>query len=125
MCDQWMPDVRFPLPAEQFRRLPRNAAYAYAYADGDARLSPRPRTYHARLDLDRFRPPADELAAAVRYTFGPIAEEDAERLVGLFADAFEGVQPFAGLEVVERQEAARACLRRTFSGGDGPWLPAA
>lgn len=122
MCDEWMPDVRFPLPADMFLRLPRNAAYAYDYADGAAHLSPRPRTFHARLELGRFQPTAAELAADGRYGVERVEERDLEFLAPLFADAFECVQPFAGLDVVERQEAARASLKRVSLGGDGPWV---
>src|SRR5213078_2100933 len=93
MCDEWMPDVHFPLPADAFRRLPRNAAYAYEYVDGAAHLSPRPRTHHARLELPRFQPSAGELAPNDRYAVAGVQEPDLESLVPLFADAFDGVQP--------------------------------
>src|SRR5438128_4136888 len=50
-CDDWMPHIQLPLTIEQFRQLPRNAAYKYEYLNETARLSPRPRHYHALLDL--------------------------------------------------------------------------
>ena len=34
MCDEWMPTVVLPLSAEQFRQLPRNAAYKYERLGG-------------------------------------------------------------------------------------------
>ena len=51
MCDEWMPPIRLTLTREQLRQLPRNAAYRYEWLDGQVHLRPRPRHYHALLDL--------------------------------------------------------------------------
>ena len=51
MCDEWMPVLEWELTLEQYHQLPRNPAYKYEYIGGRALLSPRPRHYHARLDL--------------------------------------------------------------------------
>ena len=51
MCDDWMPTIRLALPREQLRQLPRNAAYKYEVVNGQVFLTPRPRHYHALLDL--------------------------------------------------------------------------
>ncbi len=115
MCDEWMPTVVLPLSAEQFRQLPRNAAYKYERIGGQVYLSPRPKHYHALLDL---RP----LEADPDVRLRPFGPDDWEGLVPVFAAAFRGVQPFGSLDDGARREAARACLRRTADGGDGPWV---
>ena len=51
MCDEWMDGLQLPLTIEQFHRLPRNPAFKYEYLDGTAYLSPRPKYFHAMLDL--------------------------------------------------------------------------
>ncbi len=43
----------------------------------------------------------------------------------LFADAFERVPPFGGLNCTQRLSASRLALEKTWTGGDGPWLPGA
>jgi hypothetical protein len=40
----------------------------------------------------------------------------------LFAGAFHLIQPFGSLDDATRKEAARKCLEKTRTGGDGPWL---
>jgi GNAT superfamily N-acetyltransferase len=123
MCDEWMPVVRFPLDAVQFERLPRNGAYRYEYGAGTAHLMPNPRAFHARLDLATFAPDPHEIAADV--AVDPLRAEDHADLAALFAAAFERIQPFAGLDRVQRVDAARQSLDRTFTGVDGPWIPEA
>jgi GNAT superfamily N-acetyltransferase len=115
MCDQWMPVIRLPLSVEQFHQLPQNPAYKYEYLDGVAYLSPRPRHYHGLLDLaPREVDPTVPLS--------PIRPEDFTELETVFAAAFSLVQPFASLDQATRREAARQCLDKTRSGGDGPWI---
>lgn len=125
MCDQWMPALEYPLTAEQFHQLPRNPAYKYEYLGHRALLSPRPRHYHARL---RLRPPADDAdpvgpvaAAAVR----PARAGDWPALEKPFCGAFHRVQPFASLDEATMEQAARQCLGRVQTGGDGPWIESA
>jgi GNAT superfamily N-acetyltransferase len=117
MCDEWMCGLQLPLTAEQFRQLPRNSAFRYDYLDGTGYVSPRPRHYHALLELAP--PAADEVeGVALR----PVRPGDWDGLVPLFADAFAHVPPFAGLDDATRREAADRCLARTRTGGDGPWV---
>src|SRR5262249_31718924 len=120
MCDEWMPGLQLALTEEEFRQLPRSAAYQYDYL-GKAVLTPRPRYYHARLPLP---PPArqdpPELGGGV--TLRPVTEDDINDLIRCFTEAFRGVEPFATLAEQARAEAARQCLGRTFRGGDGPWF---
>src|SRR5215831_15840771 len=40
MCDECMPHIQLPLTIEQFRQMPRNAAYKYEYLNEVAHLSP-------------------------------------------------------------------------------------
>lgn len=121
MIDRWFSTIRLPLTAEQFHRLPRDAAYKYEYFDGQALLTPRPKQYHAVLELRPVEvPPTPETRTPTRLR--PLAADDWDRLPPLFAGAFHGVQPFATLGDADRHEAARSCLHRTREGGDGPLI---
>lgn len=124
MCDQWMPALKLAISVEQFHQLPRNPAYKYEYARGHAYLTPRAKFYHCRLDLERHAPPPD-VVAAEPFETQQIADADFDDLTLLFEAAFARVQPFAGLDEKTMAEAARQCLERTRTGGDGPWLRAA
>ncbi|HEX5271544.1 MAG TPA: GNAT family N-acetyltransferase [Gemmataceae bacterium] len=112
-----MRGLQLPLTAEQFRELPRNSAFRYDYLDGTAYLVPRPRHYHAMLDLAPVE--ADPVDGVALRALGP---DDWEALVPLFAESFGRAQPFAGLDDATRRDAAGRCLTRTRSGGDGPWI---
>lgn len=122
MCDDWMPLLRWNLSADQFRQLPRNSAYKYELINGEACLSPRPKHYHALLDLRTFRPAAEPVESMM---LRPAGEKDFGELVPLFAAAFRTTQPFGSLDDATRKEAARRALERTRAGGDGPWIDAA
>ncbi len=115
MCDHWMPTIKLPLTAEQFGQLPRNPAYRYEYRDGCAHLTPRARHYHALLSL---RPIETPEPVAVE----PISAAALADLVLLFAEAFEAIQPYGGLDEATRRRAAAEALERTRGGGDGPWI---
>jgi GNAT superfamily N-acetyltransferase len=116
MGDAWMPLVQLPLTIEEFRRLPRNAAYKYEYLSGKAYLSPRPRHYHAMLDLVPMPRSAD-------LDIGSLDSDDWTKLVPLFAGSFRHIQPYGSIaEDATRTEAAREALERTRTGGDGPWI---
>jgi GNAT superfamily N-acetyltransferase len=121
MSDEWMKSHCLPLSLAQFHCLPRNPAYKYEYLNGEAWLNPRPRYYHALLDLEAL--PAEvqnpsDYAMAIR----PVRSADWERLTPLFADAFQRQQPFGSLEEEERRTTLRKALEHTRSGGDGPWI---
>jgi GNAT superfamily N-acetyltransferase len=121
MCDEWMAALDLPLTPEQFRRLPRHAAYKYEHFSGRTWINPRPRYYHALLDLGHGNAGAAD-GAAPGLMLRPWQEADWEGLAPLFAAAFRAQQPFAGLDDGPRLEAARKSLRHTRSGGDGPWI---
>jgi GNAT superfamily N-acetyltransferase len=113
MSDDWMPLIKLPLTLEQFEQLPRNPAYKYEYLDRKAYLTPRPRHYHAWLDL---RP----IEAAGPVDLRPLPANRLPSLERLFATAFRAIQPFGSLSDAERLRAAREALARTRTGGDGP-----
>ena len=115
MCDEWMPLIKLPLTIEQFRQLPRNPAYKYEYLDRQGYLSPRPRHYHALLDL---RPVDANEAVDIR----PVRAEELANLACLFAGAFRYVQPFGSLDEDTCLQAARQALERTRAAGDGPLI---
>jgi len=115
MCDQWMPTIKLPLTRDQFHQLPRNPAYKYELLSGETYLSPRPRHYHALLDL---RP----MPAPVEPPVRPFRAGDWDDLLPLFAGAFRTTQPFGSLDDASRKKAAHEALERTRTGGDGPWI---
>ena len=121
MCDEWMPRLELPISFEQFCQLPRNAAYKYEYFEERAWLNPRPRYYHALLDLQAW---AERTPEGVSPTarLRPVRPTDWEELTSLFAAAFERQQPFCSLDDERAVAAARKSLEHTRSGGDGPWI---
>jgi hypothetical protein len=118
MCDDWMPFQKLPLTIEQFHRLPRNGAYKYEYIDGETWLTPRPKHYHALLDL---RP----LESADAVPMRRLEADDWKKLEPIFAGAFHDIQPFGSLDDEARREAAKVCLERTRTGSDGPLIESA
>jgi GNAT superfamily N-acetyltransferase len=126
MLDRLFSMIKLPLSLRQFHQLPQNPAYKYEYIDKAAYLSPRPKFYSARLELGRGATSApapveaDEPVAIRRFE-----EADWPRLSPLFAGAFRSVQPFASLGDRSRLNAARACLKFTRDGSDGPIIEAA
>ncbi len=108
-----MPTIELPLTIEQFRQLPRNAAYKYEYLSGKAYLSPRARHYHAVLDLQPMATSEDTEIRAAR-------PEQLVELIPLFCGAFRCIQPYGSLDDQTREQAARSALERTRTGGDGP-----
>ncbi len=124
MCDEWMRPIQLPISIEQFHQLPRNPAYKYEYFDGQAWISPRPRFYHALLDLSVLEAgPLDWIDPHV--SVRPLEASDWDDLAGLFSAAFHYREPFSALDDQQRAEAARQCLERTRTGSDGPLLEAA
>jgi GNAT superfamily N-acetyltransferase len=119
-----MPRLELPITFEQFRQLPRNAAYKYEYYQGAAWLNPRPRYFHALLDLEAWAAQTTE-GASPTARLRPVRPEDWEEVAPLFAAAFERQQPFSGLEQAARVQAAHKSLAHTRSGGDGPWIESA
>ena len=85
MCDEWMPLVQLPLTPAQFAQLPRNAAYRYDYDEGRAWLNPRPRFYHALIELPL---PSIDGTATINLQ-GIDNAGDWDPLVELFAEAFQ------------------------------------
>jgi GNAT superfamily N-acetyltransferase len=116
MSDAWMPTIELRMTVAEFRRLPRNAAYRYEYLEGKAYLSPRPKHYHALLDLSELPAPTADVDIRL------LPEEEILELVPLFAGAFAHIQPYGSLEGTMREEAARQALERARTGGDGPWV---
>jgi hypothetical protein len=110
-----MPLLQLPLTIEQFDQLPRHPAYKYEYISGQAWLTPRPKHYHAMLDLQQV-----ELADDV--PLRRLESSDWDDLASLFSSAFRGIQPFGSLGDDARRDAARKSLERTRTGGDGPLI---
>jgi GNAT superfamily N-acetyltransferase len=113
--------VKIRMTLREFHQLPRHPAYKYEYIDGETWLTPRPRSYHAILDL---RPPPVS-AADDGVTTRPMTAADWKDLGKLFAVAFRDRPPFLGLDDRKRRSAARAILEYARTGGDGPLIEAA
>jgi GNAT superfamily N-acetyltransferase len=123
MLDRWFSTIRLPLSWREFHRLPQNPAYKYEYLEGAAWLSPRPRYYHARLELvPRDEDLPREVDARETVIIRALEDRDWSKLSRLFAGSFSGVQPFASLGDRRRLEASRGCLKHTRGGGDGPLI---
>ena len=120
MIHDWFSAIELPLTWRQFWQLPRNPAYKYEYFDGRAWLSPRPKTYHAVLDLATFARPIADVANDDEASDPPSARADWPRLPGLFSAAFHHVQPFASLTDDDRLAAAEDCLGQTRESAEGP-----
>ena len=121
MCDEWMPRLELPITFEQFHQLPRNAAYKYEYFESVAWLNPRPRYYHALLDLPPLAgQPLESVSRTA--TLRSVQATDWEELAPLFAAAFDRQQPFCSLDDERSITAVRKSLEHTRSGGDGPWI---
>jgi hypothetical protein len=121
MLDRWFSVIKLPMSWRQFHQLPRNPAYKYEYLDKAAWLSPRPKFYSARLILGASRAGSPEgIGVQEAVDFRQLEERDWPRLTRVFAGSFERVQPFARLGERRRLEAARACLKNTRDGHDGP-----
>ncbi len=97
MCDEWMPRLELPISFEQFQQLPRNAAYKYEYFHEAAWLNPRPRYYHALLDLE---PWAERPLQGIhrKAKLRAVRPTDWQELAPLFSAAFQRQQPFCGLD---------------------------
>jgi GNAT superfamily N-acetyltransferase len=120
MMDDWFSAIELPITWQQFWQLPQNPAYKYEYFDGHAWLSPRPKSYHAVLDLQAFARPIASMATADKLVIRPLQDADWQLLPRLFAAAFHRVQPFASLTDDDRLKAAEDCLGRTRGAGEGP-----
>ncbi|HBI42652.1 MAG TPA: hypothetical protein DDY78_07315 [Planctomycetales bacterium] len=118
MWSKCMRLVKIRMSIQEFHQLPRHAAYKYEYLDGEAWLSPRPKTYHALLDLH----PPEESADAGRVMTRQISADDWDDLAGLFSAAFRDRPPFLGLDDKKRRAAAHAILENARTGGDGPLI---
>jgi len=121
--DEWFESIRLPITIEEFRRLPTNPAYKYEYFNNHALLTPRPRAYQAVRDLVSADPPAVDPWG--EHPLRRLRDDDWDRLPNLFAEAFWRVLPYAMLDDTRRLEAARKCITKTRTGGDGPIIPEA
>ena len=122
MIDKWFKFQKLPLSIEQFHQLPQNAAFKYEYIGCEAWLTPRPKSYHALLNLRSFEAPIS-LQAEDPVIVRPLASADWDHLPRVFTAAFHRVQPFASLNDDARLEAASECIRRTIDGEEGPLVP--
>jgi GNAT superfamily N-acetyltransferase len=125
MIDDWFETVELAIPFDRFLALPRNPAYKYEYYDGRAVLSPRPKSYHAALDLQprRDTDPIDVWHKPV--VIRPLQDDDWDTLPSLFSAAFWSVLPFSTLDEPKRLDAALRCLEKTRDGRDGALIPTA
>ena len=121
MLSDWYQNIRLPMSIDDFQRLPRNPAYKYEYVDGEAHLSPRPKTLNALLPLSPIDAPRS-LRAFDPVSFRTLESSDWTELPGIFLASFGRVQPFAGLSEENREAVAVECVEQTRTGGDGPLL---
>jgi GNAT superfamily N-acetyltransferase len=121
MRDEWFPYLEFPVSIEQFHQLPKNPIYKWEYWDGKAHLTARPKSYHCLLDLRPAAAPESVVVdSRLTVTIRRLGEEDWPRLPRVFAAAFGNTPPICGMEDEAADAAARSCLEKTRSGGEGP-----
>ena len=121
MWSKCMRLVKIRMSIREFHQLPRHPAYKYEYIDGETWLTPRPKTYHALLDLRTAEAPPDAEGVTAR----PLQADDWDVLADLFSAAFCDRPPFLGLDGRKRRAAAREILDRCRTGGDGPLIETA
>ncbi|MFN4261530.1 MAG: GNAT family N-acetyltransferase [Gemmataceae bacterium] len=122
MSEPSMPVVRLKIPIEQFHQLPQHPAYKYEYIDGKALLTPRPKFYHALLDLHALAATPAWEKECLEVTIQPLQPDKLFDLAPLFMGAFHRQLPFANLIDDQREAAARKALEKVAQGGDGPWI---
>lgn len=126
MLDDWFRTIKAKVTIDEFHRLPKHAAYKHEYYGGRYVLTPRPKGYHAVLDLSAFVSPAPGVLTGGSFrplTLRPLEEADWDELPPLLAAAFHRVPPFGTLGDDETLAAARDCLEHTRTAGDGPLVP--
>jgi hypothetical protein len=121
MRDEWFPYLKFPVTLEQFHQLPKNPIYKWEYWDGQARLTARPKSYHCLLDLrPAAAPETVEVDRRADVSIRQLSGDDWSQLPPVFAAAFGSIPPLCGMEEDAAISAARSCLDKTMSGGEGP-----
>jgi len=122
MLDDWFKIIRLGVTWEEFHQLPAHPAYKYEYYDKEAVLTPRPKSFHAIVDLSFAVDRPIPQRTSEKITVRRLAELDWDELASTFAGAFSRIPPFAALTKDERKKAAADCLARTRAGGDGPLI---
>ncbi len=80
-----MPRLRLSLSLAELHQLPRHPAFRYEFVDGEAWITPRPRCYHARLDLLAFVAAPAQMEVPQAAPVRAFRDEDWEALVPVFA----------------------------------------
>jgi hypothetical protein len=121
--------IDLPMSFEQFDIFPNLPAFKNEYYDGKLVLTPRPKMYHARLDLERFLRidvgPIEFHWGDRDYDITPLQECDWSQLAGPLVAAYARQQPFESLPKDERAAASAKCLDMIRSGGEGPVIVSA
>jgi hypothetical protein len=121
MRDEWFPYIKFKIGWKEFHQLPKNPAYKWEYFESAAHLTARPKSYHCVLELRPSRPPRSVMVHHhEKFSIRRLRENDWDALPRYFAAAFSRIVPFCGMEGDEALAAARACVKKTHSGGEGP-----
>ena len=126
MLDDWFRTIELKITFDEYARLPRHPAYKQEYYDEHCVLTPRPKGYHAVLDLREAtgsgEQPLPRGALSRDVAIRLLRDGDWDEMPAVLAAAFHGVSPFCSLDHDrgEDVEAARDCLTHTRNGGDGP-----
>ena len=122
MRTEWMRMTEMMMGIEDWRRLPRNAAYKYEYVEGKAQITPEPVCFDVVLKFKRFRSDVARGQWRSDLRVRRMVDRDSEALPGLMARAFVGVSPFATLSGEELEAVAKESMADTLSGCDGELL---
>ncbi|TWT59042.1 hypothetical protein KOR42_24310 [Thalassoglobus neptunius] len=119
MLNDWFQDVEFEISWATFQKLPRHPAFRYEYLSERCRVSPRPRYYHARFNLESWEPQTSD-SICNEVVVESLGETNCDDLHDSFLQAFARTVPFCQLSESERRRSVHQLLERTFSGLDGP-----
>jgi GNAT superfamily N-acetyltransferase len=116
--------IRFPLPYNLWRKLPRVATHKNEYLDGEVWLTPRPKTFDVFLKIDDWSPPKpvenDFRRHPIEVSIDSLNEADWPMLADVFHSAFANLQPLWSWNDHAAATASRAIMRSTRRGDDGP-----
>ena len=120
--DHWFRVIELDLTIDEFHTIPQHPDYKYEYFNNRTYLSPRPKAFHALLNLEPLKAPS-EVYAQEQIRIRPLRPDDDtewQNLKTAFQASFLRTEPFASLSDDDRAESAHCLLDYVRQGGEGP-----
>lgn len=118
--------IRFPLPYDHWRKLPRALTHKNEYIHGGLLLTPRPKYCNVFLRLEGWSPPitcgADERPGRLEVATQTLTDVDWGLLPTVYHSAFASLQPLYSWNKHGAATASRAIMRWSRLGKDGPLI---